>query len=90
MNVSTSHDEPNQQIRLVVKDEGKGIKPEELAKITEPFHTTRLDSGGTGLGMSISDTIIKNHQGVLEIDSTLGKGTTMTIILPVKENAKDT
>ncbi|MBS2096649.1 sensor histidine kinase [Carboxylicivirga linearis] len=68
---------------LIFTDNGEGIKPEDLSKLTEPFFTTKPSGEGTGLGLSISQKIIEEHKGQILFDSTLGKGTTVTIILPL-------
>ncbi|TAN62453.1 PAS domain-containing protein [bacterium] len=64
-----------------IKDNGSGIKPDELEKIFTPFFTTK--PGGSGLGMAISLKIIKEHNGFLKIDSTPGIGTTISVYLPI-------
>lgn len=70
---------------LEVKDEGGGIAPELLSRITDPFFTTRRQQGGTGLGLSISERIVREHGGQLEIKSSPGEGTTVKIVLPLPE-----
>ncbi len=54
-----------------------------LQQVTEPFFTTKADTGGTGLGLSISYAIIKDHQGSMLFKSEKGRGTTVTVNLPV-------
>ena len=81
--VKTEYDAKTKRIRLTVADEGEGISPENLSKIMDPFFTTKRDSGGTGLGLSVSFSIIEDHQGFLEFSSTEGEGTTAIISLPV-------
>jgi polar amino acid transport system substrate-binding protein len=66
-----------------VKDEGEGIAPNDLKRITEPFFTTKRDSGGTGLGLSVSSNIVKNHGGTMEFASEPGSGTVATVRLPI-------
>ena len=68
-----------------LRDEGSGISPENLARLTDPFFTTKRDMGGTGLGLSVSAGIVKEHGGTLEFDSPPGGGTTVTLALPVYE-----
>ncbi|MBK7980668.1 MAG: PAS domain S-box protein [Ignavibacteriae bacterium] len=69
-----------------VKDEGKGIEPTLVKKITDPFYTTKRNNGGTGLGLSITSKIILQHNGSLEFNSEPNKGTVATIKIPlVKE-----
>jgi signal transduction histidine kinase len=66
-----------------LRDEGNGVSPEDLQRLTDPFFTTKRESGGTGLGLSVSAGIIKEHNGTLEFDSTPGSGTTVTLTLPI-------
>ncbi len=72
---------------LSVRDNGPGIQREVLKHILEPFYTTKKD--GTGLGLSVSYGIIKEHKGDIHIDSKMGKGTTVTIELPLTGNNED-
>lgn len=65
-----------------LRDEGSGISPEHLARLTDPFFTTKRDSGGTGLGLSVSAGIVKEHGGLLSFDSTPGRETVVTLTLP--------
>ena len=66
-----------------VIDRGHGIARGELGKIFEPFYTTKPQGQGTGLGLSICYGIVQEHGGQIEVDSTLGQGSTFRIILPV-------
>ena len=68
---------------IEVSDTGKGIAPEHLTRIFEPFFTTKPVGKGTGLGLSLSYGIINKHHGRIEVESTLGVGTTFRIILPI-------
>ena len=81
--VSTSYNETSDLITIRVRDEGEGIPPENLNHIIEPFFTTKRDTGGTGLGLSVSYNIVKNHGGHLHFTSRFGIGTTATVMLPV-------
>ncbi len=72
------------QVVLEVQDEGIGIPPEHLHRITEPFFTTRRETGGTGLGLSVSAGIVKEHGGSLDFRSGAGQGTTVTLRLPIR------
>ncbi len=71
---------------LMVTDTGKGIHSDELPKLTDPF--TRADTDpylaeqGWGLGLSITKSLVDLHDGTLDIESILGKGTTVTVTLP--------
>ena len=67
---------------IEIEDTGSGISPEHLTKLFEPFFTTKRDQKGTGLGLSIAKTIVTNHNGDFTIDSQLGKGTKVKIVLP--------
>jgi len=66
--------------KVMIMDSGVGIAPHEKDKIFEPFYTTK--EGGTGLGLSIVHKIIENHNGVIKVDSEVGKGSTFTLFLP--------
>lgn len=72
-------------IRLTVEDHGKGIPPQELSRITEPFYrvdkSRARENGGSGLGLSICSMIAQLHQSRLEFDSCLGEGTRVSILL---------
>jgi two-component system NtrC family sensor kinase len=74
------------QIRVQVADNGTGIKPEHIDKIFETFFTTKVDSErGVGLGLSVCYGFIKDHGGDIKVESTVGEGTTFTIILPASD-----
>ncbi|HVP76399.1 MAG TPA: PAS domain S-box protein [Thermodesulfobacteriota bacterium] len=81
--VSTSYDEKKASIMVEVEDEGTGIPSEMLTHITDPFFTTKSDSGGLGLGLSISSRIVREHGGTLTFTSEPGKGTRAKIVLPI-------
>ena len=84
--ISVQFIEEKSTIEIKICDEGTGIPPETLLHITDPFFTTKHDSGGVGLGLSISAKIIEEHQGALHFESEIGAGTTATISLPVDRN----
>lgn len=69
-------------VHIQMEDNGCGIPEEAMAKIFDPFFTTKDPDKGTGLGMSISKSIVEKFGGTLHVDSTLGQGTTVTIVLP--------
>jgi PAS domain S-box-containing protein len=86
--ISTRYDEKNKRVIIQVKDKGVGIPEKDIKRILDPFYTTRRDSGGTGLGLSVSAGIIEDHGGRLEFRSKPGTGTTVSIILPVASGEK--
>jgi signal transduction histidine kinase len=75
--------EQDEALVVRISDTGKGIAPEHLSRIFEPFFTTKPVGEGTGLGLSLSYSIIHRHQGTLEVESEVGKGTCFTIRLPL-------
>jgi len=75
--------QPN-RIVIEVTDTGTGIPQENMAKIYEPFFTTKEVGKGTGLGLAVCYSIISEHRGRLNVRSTLGKGTTFSIFLPLR------
>lgn len=79
--ISTELEKPN--IIIKIKDTGSGISAENINHIFDPFFTTKPEVKGTGLGLSVSYGIVKNHDGKITVDSTIGSGTTFSIILPI-------
>jgi signal transduction histidine kinase len=73
------------RIEVRIEDTGTGIPVEELKRIHEPFYTTK--EGGFGLGLAICRSILWEAGGEMTIDSAPGKGTTVTVLLPVAEAA---
>ncbi len=69
-------------------DTGYGINQENLSKIFEPFYTTKKPGEGTGLGLSVSYGIIRDHNGEILVESEMGKGTTFRVVIPVAETQK--
>ena len=74
-------------VRIRVIDNGHGISPDDLPRIFEPFFTTKPTGEGTGLGLSVSYGIIKNHGGDILVESTPGQGSDFTVILPMDQEA---
>jgi two-component system, NtrC family, sensor kinase len=70
------------EVRIDVSDTGVGIPPENLEKVFDPFFTTKREGEGTGLGLSVSYSIIKKHGGRIQVQSSAGSGTTFSIFLP--------
>ena len=77
-------------MRLSIQDNGHGIATEDLPHIFDPFFTTKEVGEGTGLGLSMILGMVQSHQGVIEVESTQGKGTTFHIYLPIVEDTLNT
>ena len=69
------------------RDNGPGISEADIGKIFDPFFTTKDD--GVGLGLAVTDRIIKAHGGRIDINSSLGEGTTFNILLPLVASCKE-
>ena len=74
----------NDQAIVVIKDNGVGIEADILSKISDPFFTTKDPGEGIGLGLSITSSIIQEHNGSITYTSEVNKGTIVNIILPLK------
>lgn len=72
-------------VSVQFSDTGHGIKPEDIGKIFDPFYTTRPVGQGTGLGLPISYSIIQQHGGRINVESTVGIGSKFTVHLPVRQ-----
>lgn len=83
LTISGGLDDGKDMVWLTVADNGLGIKPEDLSHIFEPFYSTKVDGKGVGLGLSMTYGIIREHNGVIEVDSKQGKGTVFKIKLPI-------
>jgi signal transduction histidine kinase len=70
-------------IQVEVSDTGVGIPEEDLEKIFTPFFTTKAKEEGSGLGLAMTHQIIEEHEGTIDVQSTINQGTTFTINLPV-------
>ena len=81
--IRVSGDCHEDKVEVVVADTGPGIADADLRRIFEPFFTTKPVGIGTGLGLAIANNIVHEHGGSIRVASTLGKGTTMTVELPV-------
>ena len=75
-------------VNVAFSDTGVGIPQENLEKIFHPFFTTKSSDKGTGLGLSISRKIVEEHEGTIQVESQVGKGTTFTVKLPVRRRGK--
>jgi two-component system NtrC family sensor kinase len=80
--VETDEDSSGGFVQVRVIDKGKGIPKEHINRVFEPFFTTKGTGKGTGLGLSVSLGIVQKHEGVIEIESEEGEGTTVTVLLP--------
>ncbi len=76
-------DSNNGHVNIYVTDNGHGIQQENLAKLFQPFFTTKDVGSGTGLGLAISHGIIENHGGKIDVSSRVGHGSTFTVMLPL-------
>ena len=81
LSISLTREDPKASIRI--SDTGVGISKEDQQRIFEPFFTTKEEGRGTGLGLSVAFGIIQSHAGKIAVNSTLGKGTTFEITLPL-------
>ena len=76
-------------IRIVVKDTGVGIPASDIDRVKEKFFKSNKTVRGSGIGLAVADEIIKQHQGLLFLESTEGVGTTVTIVLPLYEEPEE-
>jgi signal transduction histidine kinase/HAMP domain-containing protein len=74
-----------QVVRIRISDTGCGISPENLSQIFDPFFTTKPSEKGSGLGLCVSFGIIRMYRGTIDVESTPGQGTAMTVSLPILE-----
>lgn len=83
--VKTSFNKERNEVRVAVVDRGSGIRETDLKHIMDPFFTTRRDKGGTGLGLSVSQNIVKSHGGRIVLSSEPEKGTIAKVYFPVMQ-----
>ncbi len=81
--LTISTDTKNNTVSVTIQDTGVGINPEDQKEIFTPFFSTKQESTGSGLGLSVSYGIVKNHEGDIRVSSSPGQGTTFTITLPI-------
>jgi signal transduction histidine kinase len=72
-------------VALTVSDTGSGMDEETQARVFDPFFTTKHRDGGTGLGLSLANSVIRQSGGAIEVSSAPGSGTTFRILLPVAD-----
>jgi len=77
----------NAFLKIIFEDTGRGIAPQDLGKIFDPFYTTKKPGEGTGLGLWVSYGIMKNFGGDIQVKSELGKGSTFTVVLPCRDSS---
>jgi polar amino acid transport system substrate-binding protein len=84
----TSHTDVARSLAVVeVVDQGVGIAEENIARVMDPFFTTKRETGGTGLGLAVSSTIVHDLGGTMNFLSAEGRGTTVTLSFPLKKDA---
>lgn len=78
--------EQGNYLRMIIRDRGTGIPRKNLSRIFDPYFTTKTtkEHGGIGLGLAICDSIIKNHHGLITVESVVNSGTTFSIYLAAK------
>jgi len=84
LSITTCLLQSENSVEIRVADTGCGIPKESLAKVFDPFFTTKEPGKGTGLGLSVSYGIIDGHNGTIDVESEVGKGTTFVIKLPLE------
>ena len=84
--VTVSADQHDVYVQVTVKDTGCGIAAQDLGRVKEKFYKANNTVAGSGIGLAVADEIIRQHNGILEVDSVLGEGTTVSIILPYSED----
>ena len=81
--ITLTNEQQGSQLKIKIQDTGHGISEDDIENLFDPFFTTKAQQG-TGLGLSVSYDIIRDHGGDIEVKSELDKGTTFTINLPIK------
>ncbi len=71
------------EVQVIIDDNGRGIPPERLERIFEPFFTTKGPGRGTGLGLSVCNRVVEQHNGRIVVESQVGLGTEFKVILPI-------
>lgn len=83
LTLSTRFDPGRRVVEADVADTGHGIRPEDMDRIFDPFFTTKAPGHGVGLGLAISQRILREHRGTIGVHSEVGKGTTFTVAVPI-------
>ena len=87
--VNVSIEQADDNIVIVIADNGCGIPAEHLPKIKQKFYKANQTVRGSGIGLAVADEIVKLHKGTLDIDSVENEGTTVTIKIPIMPPKKD-
>lgn len=82
--IKTFFSKKENNIVVTVSDNGRGVNPEVAEKVFDPFVTDRQTAGGTGLGLSVTYNLVKEHNGTISFETQSGQGTTFTVVLPTK------
>jgi two-component system, NtrC family, sensor kinase len=88
--IITWHEQETGHVGVRVEDEGKGIPAGLLNRVADPFFTTKRDNGGTGLGLSVTYGIIREHRGIIEIKSEENRGTIVELRIPALKETRQT
>jgi polar amino acid transport system substrate-binding protein len=89
ISVQTRYNQETDGVEIVVCDQGSGIAGDVITKVTDPFFTTKRNMGGTGLGLSVSAGIVKEHHGVITFSSRTEQGTEVVVSLPALQDEKE-
>lgn len=88
VSISTSCAQSSAEVIIEVKDDGVGISDDVRQSIFDPFYTTKQDSGGTGMGLSICFSIVKEHGGIIDCESEPGRGAKFFVRLPIQQGTR--
>ena len=77
-------------VRIIVTDTGVGIPAQDIDRVKEKFYKANKTVRGSGIGLAVADEIIKQHSGLLFLESTEGAGTTVTVVLPLYDPEEET
>ena len=83
---AVAHLPAGRYVSLSVRDEGKGVAPAHIARLFDPYFTTKTMGRGTGLGLAVTKAIMTNHGGAIAVESKLNVGTTFTLYLPLSSD----
>ncbi|MFV9645019.1 MAG: sensor histidine kinase [Desulfobacterales bacterium] len=84
LNIAAKCNEDKSSVSVTVTDDGGGIPEDDMKRIFDPFFSTKTKKGGTGLGLSITYGLIQKIGGKIDVESEVGKGTSFTVTLPLK------